>query len=346
MRCLKRPFIAFFSALVLSAGIAAAQPEESALGSYVSPYAGESAVDARPLPYYRLYVSGAQEYTLHAGEWALHQSPHPPLLPLSPGDALVYVWGEEPDAVTRVDVWTHLGIDGLSKPRSEYKIFPVYSDFDTGVRNIVIARDALGEPISKAQVTLHVELEANSGEFLRLTGFSSGKDGRIPSVAFFPRGAKVYTELQHPDYGTALLESQARWPRERFPLVHNGIAEASHAITGVVLTHDGKPAGGVAVGIHPEYGRIQEGQIHLGSNVGLEGSDPFVVTDVNGEFRIHLPIATDLRGGDAPRPVHSGFRMSVSSMGYDPSMIPFQQVVGGAGPVVLRFPARETQAPQ
>lgn len=302
--------------------------------------------DSLPPPLFRLFPWGAEpgKYTVHKGEWWNSRYPYPPEMALQPRDALVYLWtepsaedGDEP-RVIRVDIWMDRAISELSKGRSPLAPIPIFSEFDSGYRQEVIARDALGNPISGAEITLHLELAPGTGDFLKLSGFQSQEDGRIPSV-FFPMGSgKIFCQLDHEDYGTAFLRIQDKWGSENFPVVHKNSEDTKEGISGAVLLPDGSPAVGVSVTANHTYGRSKGAADIGGMPAGLLGVSPFVVTDEKGEFRYRVPDRTNHFGGPSDRPEVSGHQVTVAPMEANSALLPFQDWFGRNDAVVLQFP--------
>jgi hypothetical protein len=147
--------------------------------------------------------------------------------------------------------------------------------------NHVIVTDALGIPLNGAAVSVSVASSDIDNPFeIWLDWRNTDHLGRLRVPRVFGDGSLSGTKIQHPDYGTALID-HIFGDSIATGLVRQGSAAWERALAGMVNDDGGRPVAGAEVLIHhvrtPGDGLIQSKEVA-------------VVTDAQGRFAAYLPV--------------------------------------------------------
>jgi hypothetical protein len=206
--------------------------------------------------------------------------------------------------------------------------------------------DALGLPIPRARMSVTIAtlplVPFPGGEpppgaqpdrvVPQIISATTEDDGRFGLPSLATGGVSASATVEHPDYGLARCEIDAsgRQTVLRLPLVRRGTEAYRRAVSGRVVTADGKPvAGAIVHGF--EVRTPGEGLIN--------GLDPRgqSLTDEDGQFAYYLPNENRNRERGELIPANSRYRLTITVPG-DDSFFPIAGRYANLEPVRIELP--------
>lgn len=206
--------------------------------------------------------------------------------------------------------------------------------------------DALGLPIPGASVTVTITMQplppVPGGELRlddvpdrvvpQIISTTTEDDGRFGIPPLAVGGASASATIEHPDYGLARCEIDAsgRQTTLRLPLVRRGTEAYRRAVTGRVVTADGKPVAGAIV---------QGFEVRTPGEGLINGLDPRgeSLTDEDGQFTYYLPNENRDRERGELIPANSRYRLTITVPGGD-SFFPVAGRYANVEPVRIELP--------
>lgn len=197
--------------------------------------------------------------------------------------------------------------------------------------------DALGQPIPLASVSLYTsERLANDawpaeGTATLLATAVTDEDGRLGVPEDESGGSLLISvHAEHPDYGVARTFVQREKEQLRLPLVRRGSEAYGRAVTGQLLSAEGKPLAGAAV----ECENVRTPGEGLINPLYPRG---WTLTDAEGRFAIYLPNENrDRERGDLI-PQNSRYTLTISVAG-DDSYLPWTGRYANTTPARIVLP--------
>lgn len=153
--------------------------------------------------------------------------------------------------------------------------------------------------------------------------------GRIAIPPFSEAEFKARAQIFHADYGTASCEVHEFQQILRLPLVRKGTEAAQRALTGQVVTPDGKPVAGAELVCN---------HVRTPGEGLLTGASPQgnVLTNSDGRFSCYIPNLEGDREKGKLIPPNSRYVLTISVPG-DESYFPFAGQFSNAGPVRIEM---------
>lgn len=200
--------------------------------------------------------------------------------------------------------------------------------------------DALGAPIPFARVEVTVAprsatppLQANrpsQDPAAMRESHQSDEIGRIPVGEFPSNEYQAWVRVDHPDYGVAQCEVDLIGQRKtvRFPLVRVGSEERARAVSGRIVSSDGRPIVGAT---------LQCNSVRTPGEGLINGTYPRgdVLSDDQGRFAYYLPNENPRRERGDLIPINSRYELGIEAP--DDSHFPTAGGFTNAAPAEIRL---------